>query len=68
LDKQLEESEERIQKKLKPFQREKELLERIPGLKEMTAAGILAKVGPAWSHSNRERTWQVGPESALATT
>jgi transposase len=46
LDKQLEDLEERIQEKLKPYQRERELLETIPGVKEMTAATVLAEVGP----------------------
>ena len=46
LDKQLEDIEQRIEEKLKPFEREKALLETIPGVKAMTAACVLAEVGP----------------------
>jgi transposase len=45
LDRQLEELETRIAEKLKPWQEQNELLQTIPGVKEMTAATILAEVG-----------------------
>jgi hypothetical protein len=45
LDRQLEELEARINEKLEPWQEQNELLQTIPGIKEMTAATILAEVG-----------------------
>lgn len=50
LDQQMEALEIRIQEKLKPYQREYELLQTIPGIKEMAAASILAEIGPDMSH------------------
>jgi transposase len=46
LDRQMEELEALIQKKLEPYQQQYELLQTIPGVKEMTAASILAEIGP----------------------
>jgi transposase len=46
LDLQMEELETMISAKLDPFRREYELLQTIPGVKEMTAASILAEIGP----------------------
>jgi transposase len=46
LDRQMEELEGMIQKKLAPYQRQYELLQTIPGVKETTAASILAEIGP----------------------
>ena len=46
LDRQMEELEGMIQKKLEPYGRQYELLQTIPGVKEMTAASILAEIGP----------------------
>ena len=45
LDRQMEELETRIAEKLQPWQRQYELLQTIPGVKEMVAACILAEVG-----------------------
>ena len=45
LDRQLEELEARIQEKLRPYQEQYELLQTIPGVKEITAASILAEIG-----------------------
>jgi transposase len=50
LDQQMEELETRIQEKLQPYREEYELLQTIPGVKEMAAASILAEVGPDMSH------------------
>lgn len=49
LDGQMEELEERIAKQVEPWQRQYELLQTIPGIKEMTAASILAEIGPDMS-------------------
>jgi len=46
LDRQLEELETRIVEKLEPWREQYELLQTIPGVKEMVAACILAEVGP----------------------
>ena len=46
LDRQMEELEAMIQKKLEPYRKQYELLQTIPGVKEMTAASILAEIGP----------------------
>jgi transposase len=45
LDRQLEALEARIQQKLEPFRKQYELLQTIPGIKEMTGASILAEIG-----------------------
>jgi transposase len=45
LDRQMEELEERIRQKLEPYRKQYELLQTIPGIKEMTAASILAEIG-----------------------
>jgi transposase len=45
LDRQLEELETRIGEKLQPWREQNELLQTIPGVKEMTAATVLAEVG-----------------------
>ena len=45
LDVQVEGIEKRIDEKLKPFARQYELLQTIPGIKEHTAASILAEIG-----------------------
>lgn len=45
LDRQLEELEARIEKNLEPYRKEYELLQTIPGVKETTAASILAEIG-----------------------
>jgi len=44
LDRQLEELEAKIEKNLEPYREQYELLKTIPGIKEMTAASILAEV------------------------
>ena len=49
VDQQMEELEAKIIEKLQPFQKEYELLQTIPGVKEMTAASILAEIGPDMS-------------------
>lgn len=49
LDRQMEELESRIAQKLEPWQQQYELLQTIPGVKEMTAASILAEIGPDMS-------------------
>jgi transposase len=49
LDRQMEELESRIEEKLQPYREEYELLQTIPGVKEMTAATILAEIGPEMS-------------------
>lgn len=46
LDRQLEELEARIQQQLTPYRAGYELLLTIPGIKEHTAAAILAEIGP----------------------
>jgi hypothetical protein len=45
LDRQMEELEERIKQRLEPYREQYELLQTIPGIKEMTAASILAEIG-----------------------
>jgi transposase len=45
LDRQLEELEDRIQRQLEPYRSSYELLLTIPGVKEHTAASILAETG-----------------------
>lgn len=49
LDLQMEELETKIAAKMEPYRREYELLQTIPGVKEMTAASILAEIGPDMS-------------------
>jgi transposase len=49
LDRQMEELEALIQQKLEPYRQQYELLQTIPGVKEMTAASILAEIGPEMS-------------------
>lgn len=49
LDRQIEQLEEKIQQKLAGYQKQNELLQTIPGIKEMTAACILAEIGPDMS-------------------
>jgi hypothetical protein len=49
LDRQMEELEARIEQKLQPWRKQYELLQTIPGIKEMTAATILAEIGPDMS-------------------
>jgi hypothetical protein len=49
VDQQMEELEVKIIEKLQPFQKEYELLQTIPGVKEMAAASILAEIGPDMS-------------------
>lgn len=46
LDRQVEEVEEKIQEKLEPYRRQFELLLTIPGIKDASAAAILAEIGP----------------------
>jgi transposase len=46
LDRQLEELEARIQKQVEPYRPGYDLLLTIPGIKEHTAAAILAEIGP----------------------
>jgi transposase len=48
-DRQMEEPEVRIEQKLEPWREQYELLQTIPGVKEMTAATILAEIGPDMS-------------------
>jgi transposase len=45
LDRQIEELETRVEQKLEPFRRSYELRQTIPGVKEMTAATVLAETG-----------------------
>jgi transposase len=49
LDRQMEQLETRIEEKLQPYREQYELLQTIPGVKEMTAASILAEIGPDMS-------------------
>jgi transposase len=49
LDRQMEELEARIEEQLQPYREQYELLQTIPGVKEMTAATILAEIGPDMS-------------------
>jgi hypothetical protein len=49
LDRQMEELEAKIEEKLQPYREQYELLQTIPGVKEMTAATILAEIGPDMS-------------------
>jgi transposase len=49
LDKQMEELEAKITERVAPWQAQYELLQTIPGVKEMTAAIILAEIGPDMS-------------------
>jgi transposase len=49
LDQQMEALEVRIEEKLQPYWEQYELLQTIPGVKEMTAASILAEIGPDMS-------------------
>jgi transposase len=50
LDRQMEEIEARIRQKLEPYRRQYELLQTIPGIKEMAGASILAEIGPDMRH------------------
>jgi len=45
LDRQVEEAEKKIDRSLEPYRRQYELLQTIPGIKEHTAASILAEIG-----------------------
>jgi hypothetical protein len=49
LDRQMEQLEALIEEKLQPYQQQYELLQTIPGVKDMTAASILAEIGPDMS-------------------
>ena len=49
LDRQLETIEEKIMDKLEPWRRPFELMCTIPGIKDLTAATILAEIGPDMS-------------------
>jgi hypothetical protein len=49
LDRQMEELEDRIERQIEPWREQYELLQTIPGVKEMTAATILAEIGPDMS-------------------
>jgi transposase len=49
LDRQMEQLETRIEEKLQPYREQYQLLQTIPGVKEMTAASILAEIGPDMS-------------------
>ena len=49
LDRQMEELETKITERLEPWKRQYELLQTIPGIKEMTAASLLAEIGPDMS-------------------
>jgi transposase len=49
LDRQMEELEAKIEEKLQTYREQYELLQTIPGVKEMTAASILAEIGPDMS-------------------
>jgi transposase len=53
LDRQLEELETRIEEKIEPWKEQYELLQTIPGVKTMTAATILAEIGPDISQFER---------------
>lgn len=46
LDQQLERLEDRIGDRLKPYQAQVELLKSIPGVKEASAASVIAEIGP----------------------
>jgi transposase len=46
LEEQVQALDEQILEKLKPYQREMELLETVPGVKTVAAASILAETGP----------------------
>jgi transposase len=46
LEEQVQVLDEQILEKLKPYQREMELLETVPGVKTVAAASILAETGP----------------------
>jgi transposase len=49
LDRQMEELEARIEQNLAPYREQFLLLQTIPGVKQMTAASILAEIGPDMS-------------------
>jgi transposase len=49
LDRQMEALEVRIEERLEPYREQYELLQTIPGVKETTAATILAEIGPDMS-------------------
>ena len=46
VDQQVEELENKIEERLRPYGRQYELLMTIPGIKEASAANILAEIGP----------------------
>jgi len=46
VDEQVEELEKKIEEQLQPYRRQYELLMTIPGIKEASAANILAEIGP----------------------
>jgi hypothetical protein len=46
VDQQVEELEKKIEEHLQPYRRQYELLMTIPGIKEASAANILAEIGP----------------------
>jgi len=50
LEREIQELEAEIERLIAPYQREKELLETIPGIKQDAAASILAESGPDMSH------------------
>ncbi|MBV8376758.1 MAG: IS110 family transposase [Verrucomicrobia bacterium] len=49
LDKQLEALEEKIREKAQPYAKQMNWLQTAPGIKEMTAASIVAEIGPDMS-------------------
>jgi transposase len=49
LDRQLEELEDRIMHQIEPYRRQFDLLRTLPGVKDMSAAAILAEIGPDMS-------------------
>jgi transposase len=68
LEQQTSELEKRILGKLQPLQREYELLQTIPGVKQDTAAVILAETGETWRSFLQRRISPVGRESVQAIT
>ncbi|HEY6344944.1 MAG TPA: transposase, partial [Bryobacteraceae bacterium] len=49
LDRQMEQLEDRIMEKIKPYQKQFDLLSTLPGVKDLNAASILAEIGPDMS-------------------
>lgn len=58
----------RIEEEMRPFARQLELLETIPGVGRTTAEIIVAETGGDMAASAPPGTWHPGPESAPATT